>query len=77
MEYWLIKTGEDGEPGINGGLAKKNPISSGTVNTIDVTSVEEYSKKIQAEGGKVTQGMPVRGKDTLPIALTRKEIGLT
>lgn len=61
MEYWLIKTGEDGELGINGGLAKKNPISSGTVNTIDVTSVEEYSKKIQAEGGKVTQGTPVRG----------------
>jgi uncharacterized protein len=61
MEYWLTKTGDDKQPGINGGLAKRNPISSSTVNTIDVPSVDEYTKKIQSKGGKVIQGMPVQG----------------
>jgi uncharacterized protein len=61
MEYWLIKTGNDKQSGINGGLAKRNTLNPSTVNTIDVPSIDEYTKKIQAKGGKVIQGMPVKG----------------
>ena len=53
MEYWMTITGEDKQPGINGGLSKRMPGQSGITNTIDVSSVDEYSKKIQSKGGKV------------------------
>lgn len=63
QDYWLVKTGEDNQPGINGGLTPKmNQQSSDTgggggrvTNTIDVSSVDEFSKKISMEGGKVVQ----------------------
>ena len=63
QDYWLVKTGEDNQPGINGGLTPKmNQPSSDTgggggrvTNTIDVPSVDEFSKKISMEGGKVVQ----------------------
>jgi len=53
MEYWMVKTGDDKQPGINGGLAKRMPGQVGMTNTIDVTSVDEFTKKIQSHGGKV------------------------
>jgi len=53
MEYWMVKTGEDKEPGINGGLSKRMPGQSGMTNTIEVSSVDEYVKKIQAMGGQI------------------------
>jgi len=53
MEYWMAKTGDDKQPGINGGLAKRMPGQAGVTNTIDVPSVDEFAKKIQSKGGKV------------------------
>ena len=53
MEYWMIKTGDDKQPGINGGLAKRMPGQLGATNTIDVPSIDEFTKKIQSKGGKV------------------------
>jgi len=53
MEYWMAKTGDDKQPGINGGLAKRQPGQTGVTNTIDVHSVDEYAKKIESKGGKV------------------------
>lgn len=53
MEYWMAKTGDDKQPGINGGLAKRMPGQTGMTNTIDVPSVDEFSTKIQSKGGKV------------------------
>ncbi|MDE1862242.1 MAG: VOC family protein [Thaumarchaeota archaeon] len=61
MDYWLAKTGDDKEPGINGGLARKNPFNDGTVNTISVPSIEEYARKVVEGGGKASQGMPIKG----------------
>ena len=61
MEYWLIKTGEDTQPGINGGLAQRTDLNPTTVNMISVPSIEEYSKKIADMGGKVTPGMHIKG----------------
>jgi hypothetical protein len=58
QDYWLVKTGEDSQPGINGGLTPKrnqdDANTSGRVtNTIDVPSVDEFSTKITMGGGKV------------------------
>jgi hypothetical protein len=51
--YWLVTTGEDGQPGINGGLMQRCDPSASVVNTIDVPSVDEYVAKITEHGGKV------------------------
>jgi len=54
MDYWLIQTGSEGEPGINGGMSKKGMGESlATVNTIGVPSVDAYAEKITRNGGKI------------------------
>ena len=39
------------EPGINGGLSKRMSGQMGVINTIDVPSVNEFTKKIIKNGG--------------------------
>jgi len=59
--YWLVATGEDSEPGINGGIARREDLSA-VVNTISVPSFDDYAKKITSAGGKLlTPKMPVPG----------------
>lgn len=56
MEYWLITTGEENEPGINGGLGKRDEKDTGQLrfmNTIKVDSVDDYMGKVVKKGGKV------------------------
>ena len=54
IEYWLVTTGDDKEPGINGGLARpREGQSPGTINTIAVTSLDQSIKKIEQRGGRV------------------------
>jgi predicted enzyme related to lactoylglutathione lyase len=53
MEYWMITTGEKNEPGINGGLSKKGQQSMPNMNTIGVSSVEQFSATVQGKGGKI------------------------
>jgi uncharacterized protein len=53
MEYWMITTGDEKEPGINGGLSKRGESGMPNMNTVGVTSVDKFSKMIQDEGGKV------------------------
>jgi predicted enzyme related to lactoylglutathione lyase len=54
MEYWMVNTGADTQPGINGGLGRRLAgAPANTVNTIDVPSVDEYSAKVGNSGGKV------------------------
>ncbi len=53
MEYWMIKTGDDSKPGINGGMARRMPGQIGITNTIEVPSLDEYTRKIQSSGGQV------------------------
>ena len=52
QEYWLITTGE-GEPGIDGGLMRRQGPSNGTVNTVDVPDLDVYVKRVESKGGKV------------------------
>jgi uncharacterized protein len=54
VEYWMVTTGEDKEPGINGGLLRpREGQNSGTINTIAVQSLDETIKKLEESGGKV------------------------
>ena len=59
VEYWSIETvpvdekGEPIRPGVNGGMMKRQNPQHKPVNYILVESVDEYSKKIEALGGKV------------------------
>src|SRR2546430_3475679 len=54
IEYWLVTTGDDKEPGINGGLTRpREGQRPGTLNTIGVASLDESIKKIEQRGGKI------------------------
>ena len=55
MDYWLIMTGKEKEPGINGGLSIRTEVEPSTANTIDVASVDKYLKKIVDNGGKIVR----------------------
>ncbi len=52
--YWLVKTGEDDAPGINGGLmARPDPSAPGVVNTVDVASVDDAVADVERNGGRL------------------------
>jgi uncharacterized protein len=60
MEYWMVSTGADGAPGINGGLMKKQPPTMATTNTIGVESVDNAIDAVKKAGGKlVTPKTPI------------------
>ncbi|MEW6141827.1 MAG: VOC family protein [Chloroflexota bacterium] len=61
VPYWLITTGPDGEPGINGAI-KDRVEKLTTVNTVSVPSVDDFLKNITTAGGKaLTQKMAIPG----------------
>jgi predicted enzyme related to lactoylglutathione lyase len=69
MDYWLIKTGEDGQPGINGGMVRRQglaPTEGQPVNayvcTIASRSVDEDLRKVTTAGGTIALAkMPIPG----------------
>lgn len=62
MEYWIVNTGEDGQPGIHGGLMKRVHPEQPCVNTIDVPDLDAMVEKAVAAGGQVAlPKMPVPG----------------
>jgi len=67
MDYWLIKTGE-GEPGIDGGLSKRESPTQGTVPqfgftcTVDVEDAQAaFAAAVAAGGAEIHQPGPVPG----------------
>jgi predicted enzyme related to lactoylglutathione lyase len=52
MSYWLIRTGEG--PGIDGGMAERQHPGHAPCNTIGVDSLDDSTKKVLSNGGKVT-----------------------
>ena len=61
-DYWLITTGEEGEPGINGALMKRMDPSASTINTVGVPSLEDFMERVKEGGGKViTEKMTIPG----------------
>ena len=53
MDYWLIMTGNESEPGIDGGLGYIEDGFPHVVNTIDVDNIDEVIKKIENNGGEI------------------------
>ncbi|OBZ17256.1 VOC family protein [Bacillus sp. FJAT-26390] len=53
QDYWFIKTGNSDEPGIDGGLMKSPDGSTRTVNSIEVTSIDDYLTAVTSNGGTV------------------------
>lgn len=51
--YWLVTTGSEDAPGINGGIMRHKEGLPRTINTIVVDSVDEYAEKVAAAGGEV------------------------
>ena len=51
--YWLVKTGEKGTPGIDGGLMPRQQPGATTVNTVGVTSLDDTLMKIESGGGRM------------------------
>ena len=47
MEYWLVKAGDDMEPGINGAIMARGQEEC-VVDTIRVPDIDEYIKKIKS-----------------------------
>ena len=61
MDYWLIMTGDETEPGIDGGLGYEEEGFPKVVNTIDVGDIDGIIKKIETNGGEI-----VRPKHAVP-----------
>ena len=54
QEYWFFETKDDkGNPGIGGGMMKRQDPSQAITNYVTVSSIDEYSSKIEQSGGKV------------------------
>jgi predicted enzyme related to lactoylglutathione lyase len=54
MEYWLVTTGDESEPGIDGGITRpREGQSPGTINTIAVESLDRTMAKIESGGGRI------------------------
>ncbi|NVM18662.1 MAG: VOC family protein [Candidatus Lokiarchaeota archaeon] len=53
MDYWLIMTGDENEPGIDGGLGYEEEGFPKVVNTIDVDDIDDVIKKIEKNGGEI------------------------
>ena len=51
VEYWLVNTGPESEPGIHGAIARRDP-GEGTRNTVSVGSADETLEKVKEIGGK-------------------------
>jgi predicted enzyme related to lactoylglutathione lyase len=51
-EYWMVTTGTEGTPGINGGMMKKPGGIASTTNTIGVESVDRAVHAAVAAGGR-------------------------
>ncbi len=53
FDYWLVMTGDEKSPGINGGLMKKNDPKQPVTNSISVKNLDEMILKIEKAGGKI------------------------
>lgn len=52
QDYWLINTGPNERPGINGGLLPRPHPNAPVVNTIDVENLDKSLESVARHGGK-------------------------
>jgi predicted enzyme related to lactoylglutathione lyase len=59
MDYWLVITGDESSPGINGGMLLRHGAREGKaflafVCTVDVKNIDACLKEVEKAGGQVT-----------------------
>lgn len=68
MDYWGVKTGEEGTPGINGGMYQREPDKK--LNTFDCTiavdNLDEAIAAVKKNGGKISPMPNGQEKDEIP-----------
>jgi hypothetical protein len=60
MDFWMVTTGPDKEPGINGGMMKREGaacegLGRGVDLTLAVDALDDYVQKVLAAGGAVPE----------------------
>ena len=53
IPYWAVTTGDDKNPGINGGLMQKKDKAQPIANSIEVPNIDEHIIKVEKAGGKI------------------------
>ncbi|HUD06777.1 MAG TPA: VOC family protein [Candidatus Saccharimonadales bacterium] len=53
MEYWLAKTGDEKDMGIDGAIMPRGNSKQPVINTIAVDDLDEMMKKVVEAGGKI------------------------
>ncbi len=68
MDYWMIKTGEDGTPGINGGMYQrpKDEKIQYFDCTIMVDDIDKAIEAVKMSGGKIRTERTGQEKNELP-----------
>jgi predicted enzyme related to lactoylglutathione lyase len=61
IEYWLVMTGPEDQPGIDGGLARREDPETGVENTIDVSDLDQALVEVESQGGEI-----IRPKQPVP-----------
>ena len=60
--YWLVRAGEDGEPGANGALVARGELHRGPVLIAGVEDIDDVLGRVESCGGMVVLGkLPVPG----------------
>lgn len=52
VDYWLLTTGEQNQPGIDGALMRRQDDWPDVINTVDVEDLEATVAAAEANGGK-------------------------
>jgi len=60
IDYWLVTTGPDSQPWINGAIMWRTR-QQATCNTIDVSLVDEFYKILEAGGNILTPKTAIPG----------------
>ena len=62
FDYWLVMTGKEGEPGIDGGITLRDSGNPSVINTIDVADLDASIAQVETHGGSIAvPKMPVPG----------------
>jgi len=62
QQYWLVRAGEDDEPGANGALVSRGAVHQSPVLIAGVEDLDEFLAQVERCGGKTIQAkMPVPG----------------
>ncbi len=54
--YWLVRAGEEGEPGANGALVVRDGLHRSPVLIAGVADIDDVLRRVDSCGGKVAQG---------------------